>query len=166
MAAWTTCPYVSRDGQVNPDVRELSGPDAVNAVSQSILSNALAFALDKSSKYSKNVVTFLETFFLNNSTKMNPNVNFGQIVRGPGEIGRTGTFTGILDLRGMVKVINGFSILKAANTPDWSQDNDRALSSWFSEYSNWLSTSDIGKKAQTRPKYFVFVPFDDCEEFC
>lgn len=83
---------------------------------------------------------------------MNPNVNFGQIVRGPGENGRTGTFTGILDLRGVVKIVNSISIFKALNSADWSKDRDNALISWFSQYITWLSTSDIGKKAGSRPK--------------
>ncbi|KAH9486782.1 hypothetical protein JR316_0000847 [Psilocybe cubensis] len=150
-ATWTTCSYISKDGFVNPDTRMLKGPDAINAVSQAALYNAVAYALQMTSKYSKNVATFVDTFFLNTSTKVNPNVDFGQIVRGPGESGRTGTFTGILDLRGLVKIVNSVSILKALDSPDWSKDRDNKLISWFSTYITWLSTSGIGQKAGTRP---------------
>ncbi|CAA7266585.1 unnamed protein product [Cyclocybe aegerita] len=148
---WTTCPYVTRDGQVNPDVRTLRGPGAINDAAQSILSNALAFALKRSSTYSQNVAKFIDTFFLSTATKMNPNVNFGQIVRGPGEAGHTGTFTGILDLRGMVKIANGITVLKALGSSDWTKTRDQAMESWISQYSDWLLNSSIGKMTASRP---------------
>ncbi|KAJ3538507.1 hypothetical protein NM688_g6514 [Phlebia brevispora] len=103
-ATWTTCPYVVRDGKVNPDTDTLVGPDAVQNMSQSVLYNALAYALQKTSKYSQNVAKFIDTFFLSSTTGMHPNVNFGQMVRGPGKEHQVGTFTGILDLRGMPRL--------------------------------------------------------------
>ncbi|KAJ3517366.1 hypothetical protein NLJ89_g537 [Agrocybe chaxingu] len=150
-SSWTTCPYVARDGQVNPDVRNLRGPSAINDAAQSILYNALAFALKRSSTYSQNVAKFIDTFFLSTATKMNPNVNFGQIVRGPGEAGRTGTFTGILDLRGMVKIANGIAVLKALDSSDWTKTRDQAMGSWISQYGYWLLNSSIGKMTASRP---------------
>ncbi|KAF8973712.1 alginate lyase-domain-containing protein [Flammula alnicola] len=150
-ATWTTCPYVGRDGQVNPDVRTLNGPDAINDAAQAVLYNAIAYALKRSSTYSKTAANLIETFFLSPATKMNPNLNFGQIVRGPGPDGVTGTFTGVLDLRGIVKIVNGISIVKAAGSPDWTQDLDQAMVSWLSTYSDWLATSAIGRTTATRP---------------
>ncbi|KAF8167953.1 alginate lyase-domain-containing protein [Crassisporium funariophilum] len=150
-ATWTTCPYVGRDGQVNPDVRTLNGPDAINSASQAVLLNAVAYALKKTASYSQNVVHFIDVFFLTASTKMNPNMNYGQIVRGPGPDGIAGTFTGVLDLRGVVKVANAISILKAVASPDWTQAREQAMNSWFYSYSNWLTNSDIGKMTSSRP---------------
>ena len=83
---------------------------------------------------------------------MNPNVQFGQVVRGPGPSGRTGTFTGVLDLRGLVKVVNGIAVLKANGSPDWDAIRDKAMLSWAAEYTQWLTSSDIGKKTASRAK--------------
>jgi hypothetical protein len=152
-AAWTTCPYVGRDGQVNPDVRLLNGPEAINSVSQSIIYNAIAYALQKTSSYSAAATSFIDTFFLNPSTKMNPNMNFGQMVRGPGQAGQEGTFTGVLDLRGIVKIINGIMILKAADSPDWTAARDQELTAWMAQYADWLENSLLGKRSASRPKY-------------
>ena len=150
--AWTTCPYVARDGQVNPDVRLLNAPDAINSASQSIFYNAVAYALQKTSSYSNAAISFIDAFFLDPSTKMNPNMNFGQMVRGPGQAGQQGTFTGVLDLRGIVKIINGILILKAAGSPDWTTPRDQELATWMAQYTDWLRNSPLGKLASSRPK--------------
>lgn len=85
---------------------------------------------------------------------MNPNVNYGQIVRGPGKEGSQGTFTGILDFRGMVQVANGIEVLRAAKSPSWTSDKDNAMNLWATNYTKWLSSNDLAHKAASRPKYF------------
>lgn len=138
---------------MNPDVRQINAPDAINNVAQAVIFNAIAFALKSTSVYSKNVAQLINTFFLAPATKMNPNMNFGQMVRGPGLTGTEGTFTGVLDLRGVVKIINGIAIVKAAGSPDWTQALDQQMKSWFSDYVNWLTTSSLGQLVASRPKY-------------
>ncbi|KAJ6574913.1 alginate lyase-domain-containing protein [Mycena capillaripes] len=147
-ATWTTCPYVVRDGKVNPDVRTLNGPAAINGASQSILFNAMAGVLQKNSEptaYFKNVAGFINAFFIAASTAMSPNMAFGQVVRGPGPDGKKGTFTGILDLRGIVKICNAICILKAVGSPQWTKHIDEAMDDWMRRYLSWLTTSDLGK---------------------
>ncbi|KAL1749024.1 alginate lyase-domain-containing protein, partial [Schizophyllum fasciatum] len=65
--------------------------------------------------------------------------------------GREGTFTGVLDLRGMVKIVNACMMVKAAKNPAYSPAFDRAFLQWARDYTNWLQTSGIGKKTGTRP---------------
>jgi len=80
-------------------------------------------------------------------------MNFGQMVRGPGQAGQEGTFTGVLDLRGIVKIINGIMILKAADSPDWTAAHDQELAVWMAQYADWLENSLLGKRSASRPKY-------------
>lgn len=133
-------------------MRTLNGAGAINTVSQAVWLNAVAYILQKQPTYSRNVVNFLDIFFLRNSTKMNPNVKYGQIVRGPGEEGSKGTFTGILDSRGLVKIANAIAVMKAAGSPDWSSSVASAMNSWAAQYFNWLQNSDIGRMTASRPK--------------
>lgn len=133
----------------------LNGPAAINYASQSILYNAIAYALQKTSAYSSSATSFIDVFFLDPATKMNPNMNFGQVVRGPGLEGQQGTFTGVLDLRGIVKIINGILVLKAASSPDWTAARDQELTLWMGQYTEWLQNSTLGKMSASRPK-FVF----------
>lgn len=139
---------------MNPDVRTLNGPDAINSFSQNVLFQALASILAKDgSNYATTATAWIDAFFVTTSTKMNANLNFGQIVRGPGPDGQKGTFTGVLDLRGMVKVCNAIELLKASGNSVWTKARDKAMRAWLSEYSKWLDTSVIGQKAASRPKY-------------
>jgi Alginate lyase len=137
---------------VNPDVRTLNGPGAINAVGQFVLYACIASAVDKNSKNAQAAANAIDTFFLSSSTGMHPNVQYGQVVRGPGPAGRTGTFTGILDLRSLVKVLNGILVLKALGHPTWTSQRESAMQSWSLQYSQWLAESDIGKKTGSRPK--------------
>ncbi|KAJ2928935.1 hypothetical protein H1R20_g8291, partial [Candolleomyces eurysporus] len=154
-ATWTSCPYVGRDGKVNPDVRDLTGPAAINTMSQYALYGSIAFATKRTAKYSQDVVNAIDIFFLYPSTKMNPNVNYGQMVRGNGPEGKKGTFTGVLDIRGIVKVINAILILKSGGSAEWTNSKDEDMRSWVSDYTRWLEDSDIGAMASTRPNNHV-----------
>ncbi|THU91765.1 chondroitin AC/alginate lyase [Dendrothele bispora CBS 962.96] len=147
-ATWTTCPYETRDGKVNPDTRSLSGPGTINTISQDVLYNAIAYALSKKAAYAQTVSKLTDVLFRNADTYLNPNVNFGQVVRGPGQ--NMGTFTGILDFRGMVKIINGLQILKVAGYSATKESSD-GLQRWFQQYGKWLDTNTLSKKAGTRP---------------
>ncbi|KAH7915386.1 alginate lyase-domain-containing protein [Hygrophoropsis aurantiaca] len=151
-ATWTTCPYVVKDGRVNPDVRTLQGVPAINDASQSILYNAIAYALNPNGSYSHNVATSIDAFFFSPSSRMNPNLNFGQVVRGPGHKGQQGTFTGILDFRGIVKIVNGIFIMRGTTAPDWTMERDQGMTTWMSHYKDWLQTSSLGIEAASRPK--------------
>ncbi|PCH33539.1 chondroitin AC/alginate lyase [Wolfiporia cocos MD-104 SS10] len=148
--SWTMCPYVVHDGKVNPDVRTLPDSPAVVSMSQSVLYNSVAYALTKTGTYSQNAASFIDAFFLSSKTGMHPNMNFGQMVRGPGKDHQVGTFTGVLDLRGLVKVVNGINLLKAAGSADWTSARDKAMMSWMNQYISWLQTSDIGKQVASK----------------
>ncbi|KII93265.1 hypothetical protein PLICRDRAFT_171044 [Plicaturopsis crispa FD-325 SS-3] len=150
-ATWTTCPYIARDGKVNPDVRNLNGAGAINDAAQSILYNAVTYSIQQTAAASKNAASFIDAFFLASATRMNPNMNFGQLIRGPGADGQMGTFTGILDLRGIVKIANAILLLKASKSPDWTAARDSGMAAWTKAYSGWLQTSDIGKRTASRP---------------
>ncbi|KAK2461802.1 hypothetical protein APHAL10511_006265 [Amanita phalloides] len=150
-ATWTTCPYVARDGEVNPDVRGLRAPGAINSASQAIILNSVAYGLTQSPEFSHNVVRFVNEFFLNPGTRMNPNMKFGQVVRGPGSNGQLGTFTGILDLRGIIKIINGLFLMRSSGSSEWSDAIDKEMKSWTSQYGDWLITGPDGKEACSRP---------------
>jgi len=82
---------------------------------------------------------------------MNPNLNFGQVVRGPDASGQEGTFTGILDLRGVVKIVNAVLILRGTESSDWTYDRDQGLLQWSKTYANWLGSAPVATKAASRP---------------
>lgn len=93
---WTTCEYVTRDGQFNPDVRTASNDIGnFDDMADAVLYNSLAWVINgPTSLYAGNAVRYIQTWFLNTDTAMNPNLNFAQMRRGPDN--QNGTHTGVL----------------------------------------------------------------------
>ena len=93
-----------RDGQFNPDAREVNDIGNFEDMANAVLYNALAWALTSSSSgaeaksdssgYAARVAQFVQTWFLDDATAMTPNLAYAQMQRGP--TGQNGTHTGIL----------------------------------------------------------------------
>ncbi|KAF9001208.1 chondroitin AC/alginate lyase [Cyathus striatus] len=137
---WTTCPYYVRDGLFNPDVRFVNDVGNFQNMSDAVFYNAIASTMGNTS-YGTNVVKFISTWFLDADTKMNPNLNYGQVQRGPGV--QSGSHTGVLDLKSMTKVVSAVLILRRSRHPGWTSDIDSQLIAWTQEYITWLETASI-----------------------
>lgn len=148
--AWTLCTYVVRDGQLNPDVRTIPGVQDVVDVTQTIVFNALAWVFTGSASYAQNVADVAQGFFLDTHHGVSPSINYGQLIRGPGT--QVGQYLGVLDFRGMVKVVNGIQVLRLGKASAWTPALESAMVSWTSHYVNWLETSALGQKAASAPK--------------
>lgn len=138
---WVTCPYYTRDGMFNPDGRLVNDTGNFQAMSDAILYNAIAWAITGSSNYSANVANYVNTWFINPDTSMNPNLNYAQMNRGPN--GQVGTHTGVLDLKGMTKITSGILILRMANNSDWTSELDTQMTNWTTQYITWLQTNTL-----------------------
>lgn len=121
-------------------------------MAQAVLYNAVAYALGMGKLYSQNAAKFIQTFFISPDTSMNPNMNYGQQVRGPGKAQQMGTFAGVIDLRGIVKVVNSILLLQVAKSPDWTSTQDDAMRDWMRSYSSWLQNSALGKETAKKAK--------------
>ena len=157
-AVWVTCPYTQLDGQFNPDVRIVNNTGAFDAMSDAVLYNALAWAINGSSVYASNVASWVNTWFLANDTYMNPNLNYAQVQRGPGPTSSTGTHTGVLDLKCMVKVVNAVLVLRAGGAPQWTSEIDTGLVTWTKSYIGWLTSNSIALGEAAATKCVTLMP--------
>ena len=84
---------------------------------------------------------------------MNPNLNYSQVVRGPGQTSfRAGRSSGVIDLKCMVKVVNAVLILRAGGAPGWTSAIDSGLVNWTKSYIKWLTSSQVALDAAVAPK--------------
>jgi len=139
---WVTCPYYPIDGVFNPDIRTVNNTGAFNALADATIYNALAWVINGSSQYSKNVASWIDTWFLANATYMNPNLNYAQVARGP-KTSNKGSHTGVLDLKCMVKIVNAVLVLRMGKAPEWTDAIDSGLVNWTKSYLNWLTTDQL-----------------------
>ncbi|NWF84529.1 MAG: alginate lyase family protein [Bryobacteraceae bacterium] len=128
-------PYIRRDGEVNPD-RFTANDRDLSDMSEAVFAlGAAAFYLNDKQAAAR-AWQVLDTWFLDPKTLMNPNLEFGQAIRGVTE----GRGIGIIDTRPLIWCAAGITHLAAA-FPD---ERDKPLRAWFGAYLEWLTTSKKG----------------------
>lgn len=131
-------PYIRKDGVVNPEIEDFDR-GALSIMAKSINNLSLAYYFTEDPKYAYKAVENLQIWFLNKKTKMNPNMNFGQTI--PGKLDGKGRGEGVLDTYSFVEMLDGVELLKGSRS--YSKKVDAGLQDWFTNYIDWLLTSDI-----------------------
>jgi len=149
---WSKCPYTIRDGVFNPDYRTINDIGHFQAMADAIFYNAITWVLTgrPTSLYIETAVNFLKVWFLNPDTKMNPNLKYAQMHRGPG-IGQLGGHTGILDLKGMTMIGCAILIFRKGGSTAWTPDLDSQMQAWVQQYIQWLLTWDTAIQESEAP---------------
>ena len=131
-------PYVSRDGEVNPETKQYDS-DRLFSMCAAIKNLTLAYYLTGQESYAERAAEQLRAWFLDEKTRMNPNLKYGQLVKGKSE----GSRWGIIDTYRLPSVIDGDALLRTS--PSWPAADHQRLQKWFSDYLQWLQTSELGK---------------------
>ena len=131
-------PYIRKDGEVNPEVKNFPDKENMPKLCENINTLSLAYYYSNNEKYAKHATKLLEVWFLDTATKMNPNLKYGQAVKGKNE----GRAEGIIDTRQFIFAIDGMELLKGSKS--WTTKHQTQMKQWFSEFLNWLNTSKIG----------------------
>lgn len=103
------------------------------------LSYAYYFTLDE--RYAAKATDNLKVWFLNEDTRMNPNLNYAQMI--PGRNGGKGRAEGIIDTYSFIYIVDCIRMLETSDAMDC--ETYTRLKEWFSTFADWLLTSDIGK---------------------
>ena len=132
-------PYIRRDGEVNPESRD-SGNDrpAMEKMQSSVSTLALAFYFTGQEKYAAHAAKLLRAWFLDDATKMNPNLNFGQAIPGITK----GRGIGIIETAGLPQLLDYVALLQTSAS--WTTADNDGLKNWMSSYLDWLLTSKNG----------------------
>lgn len=167
---------------MNPDRTLVNDTITVNKMADAVYYNSIAWALDGTAKYEANTVKFIKAWFLDEATYMKPNLDYGQMHRGPGA-GQKGSQTGILyvdpncflscclinigrDLKCMAKVVSGILVLREGKSTLWTPELDQKMNNWTTTYLNWLETAKIAVAEKKATKYvlshFCTHFIDDC----
>lgn len=138
-------PWIRKDGLVNPMTR---GNNVDDPAKDRFIANAqvlsLAYFFSSEKKYAKKVQQLLKVWFLDEATRMNPNLEHAQGI--PGK--NTGRGFGIIEFSGISHIITAIEILELKNT--LPQQMGAGLKKWLNDYLLWLQTSDFGVFEKTR----------------
>ncbi|MFH0991107.1 MAG: alginate lyase family protein [bacterium] len=132
-------PYIRRDGEVNPEYRSSGDNERMGKMMNQVQALALAYCITEDEKYAEKASKHLQVWFLDEATKMNPNLNYGQAIKGVNQ----GRGIGIIETYQLRDLIDAFILLK--HSPFWTREIDEGITGWFSDYLRWLIESGHGK---------------------
>lgn len=136
-------PYVSRDGEVNP---ERNGPEFDAARRDQMLRTTglltLTWYYTDHEPYARRAALLLRTWFLNPATRMNPNLEYAQAVPGHAD----GRSYGIIETAGWVYLADIAGLLEGSE--HWTPEDRQGMREWIAEYLDWLKSSRHGRTEQ------------------
>jgi hypothetical protein len=130
-------PYIQRDGMTNPD-NFVEHRRALMRLSVQVPALASAYLITKDERYAKHAVGHLGAWFLDPSTRMNPNLQYAQAIHGR----FTGRGIGIIDTIHLVEVARAIEVLKDSRALSMTELG--GITQWFTDYLKWMTTSKNG----------------------
>jgi hypothetical protein len=107
--------------------------DAVSAL-------GAAYALTGDDHFAPKASQLLKVFFLDEQTRMNPNLNYAQAIHGSA----TGNSYGVIDTLHLAELPMAMQFLE--KSPAFDPQVVRGVKQWFSDYIRWMTTAKNGVK--------------------
>jgi len=130
-------PYIQRDGLTNPN-NFVDHRRYLMRLSVQVPALAAAWRITKDERYAQHAVRHLHAWFVNEQTRMNPNLQFAQAIHGR----FTGRGIGVIDTIHLVEVARAIDILKDSRALNMTELG--GIIRWFTDYLQWLTTSKNG----------------------
>ena len=137
-------PYIRRDGMTNPD-NFVAHRRSMVRLSELVGTLVSAYILTEDPAYASHAEAHLMAWFVDEQTRMNPNLLYGQAIKGR----VTGRSIGIIDTIHLVEVARGAMILGERDAIP--AEHFQQIKQWFSDYLTWLTTHPYGQKEQHHP---------------
>lgn len=132
-------PYIPKDGHPYPGRNKIKDQKKLENLSKDIYTLGLAYFYTKNNDYAKWSKNLVYIFFIDDKTKMNPNLEYAQIIRGKPGIGGA-TISGMP----LVLLTEGIQLIRPSSI--WTSQDQRMISAWFANYTSWMLHSAKGKK--------------------
>ncbi|HMG72503.1 MAG TPA: alginate lyase family protein [Pyrinomonadaceae bacterium] len=130
-------PYIQRDGITNPD-NFVEHRRALMRLSMQVPALASAYLITRDERYATHAVLHLRAWFLDPSTRMNPNLQYAQAIHGR----FTGRGIGMIDTIHLVEVARAIEVLKDSSALSMTELG--GITQWFTDYLQWMTTSKNG----------------------
>jgi hypothetical protein len=135
----TGFPYVRRDGERNPEIKQFPDSDLLDKMVGTVETLAIAYYFTNRQAYAEKAAAILRMWFLDPRTRMNPNLEFGQAIPGV----NTGRGIGLIETRSLPRVVDAIGMLEGAK--DWTKADQAGLEAWFANFLTWMTTSAKGR---------------------
>jgi hypothetical protein len=129
-------PYIQRDGMTNPE-NFVEHRRVMVRMSIHVSTLTAAWRITRDPKYARHAVDHLRAWFVEEKTRMNPNLQYAQAIKGI----TTGRGIGIIDTIHLVEPARAIAILKEDGQ---LAGEGAAIDKWFADYLHWMTTSKNG----------------------
>jgi len=131
-------PYLRRDGERNPEIYKITDRTYLGKIDNACRILSLAWYFTGNPKYAAKATTLLQTWFINDDTKMNPHLDYGQAIPGI----NSGRGIGIIETIALTGIADAAILLEGS--PSWTASNASLLKQWYAQYLQWMLTSKNG----------------------
>lgn len=138
-------PYIRRDGEVNPERHTLTDRSNLQAMMTASDLLAKTYFFTEEEMYAEKAKELLQVWFLDEATKMNPHLEYGQRI----PVITEGRGIGIIETRDIGMVLDAVALLR--NAPAWTEDLETGLKNWMTSYLYWLVNSKKGNDEAVHP---------------
>src|SRR5438045_7891919 len=132
-------PYIRRDGERNPEINKITDHHSLDQLESSVGTLALAYYFKGDEAYAIRATQLLRAFFLDPTTRMNPNLQYAQYIPGV----NTGRGIGLIETRGLTQVVDAIGLL--SDSKALTETDKRGLEDWFTKFLNWMLESKNGR---------------------
>jgi hypothetical protein len=137
-------PYVQRDGLSNPsnflDHRRFLLGFSVQAPAL-----VAAWRISSQKVYAEHAAQHLRAWFIDSATRMNPNLQYAQAIRGHA----TGSRYGVIDTIHLVEVARASEVLAESKVLSPAEMDE--IKGWFADYLQWMTTASYGVEEMDSP---------------
>jgi hypothetical protein len=133
-------PYKSLDGQRNPEIYKITDRTYIGQLETASQTLALAWYFTGKEKYAAKAATLLRRWFLEDSSRMNPHLEYGQAIPGVND----GRGIGIIETIALMGIADAAGLLEGSSS--WTGADATGVRNWYSQYLHWMLTSEKGNE--------------------
>ena len=133
-------PYMRKDGVRNPEINKITDHRNLGELDNACRTLSLAWYLTGDEKYAAKASALLQYWFLNDATKMNPNLNYAQAIPGI----TNGRGIGIIETIALTGIADAVNLLKGSKS--FTDKDNKSIHDWYTQYLNWMLTSKNGNE--------------------
>src|SRR5690606_6211245 len=125
----------------NPEYFDYKDNEQLGKLLTSLRTLSQVFYFTEDEKYAEHGIHLIRKWFLDPTTKMNPNLNYAQSIPGRTE----GRGIGIIDIRNLGRLPDVLQLL--SGSIHWKPSDEAEIKDWLHEYVDWLIFSKHGRDA-------------------
>jgi Alginate lyase len=133
-------PYVRRDGEHNPEVNRIPDRGNLEKLVQDASTLSLATYFTGYENYAAHAAKLLRVWFLDFATRMNPNLNYAQVIKGQDR----GRAAGIIETHLFAVLVDAVGLLEGSHAG--SSLDYQGMRQWLDAYLRWLRESANGRR--------------------